>query len=340
MFPRNYLWPGASRTAWQWQTSLTAHDPNPPITLEDGAAPPADDPETRFWIEQVWHGHDDAFDELLQQIIEAAAAAADDSETRALFDENWQPEFDAPPEPELQVEDSVEGLLVPHDAPHDFDEWADDLLQQLIDAPALVDDPEARALFEDGWQPDYDIPPELAAAFQIEDSLESLLAPIADDWQPEYDVDLFLDQHREPDDDPETRALFDEALDESIDDAVAEPQPWADWFEIVAPTDGAVWPLPKYPRRRPEEIERERKMVEEYLDKLDRRAKELRRAKSARVAKRAAPEPQLTEAIVRAASAEQLRRIAESRAAQEATRARVVAERRRRALLILLALDD
>lgn len=28
-----------SETAWQWQFSTTAHDPNPPITLED--APPA-----------------------------------------------------------------------------------------------------------------------------------------------------------------------------------------------------------------------------------------------------------------------------------------------------------
>ena len=28
-------------TGWQWQTSLTAHDPFPPITLEDAPAPPA-----------------------------------------------------------------------------------------------------------------------------------------------------------------------------------------------------------------------------------------------------------------------------------------------------------
>lgn len=32
---------GVDRVAWQWQPTRTAHDPNPPITLEDGAAQPA-----------------------------------------------------------------------------------------------------------------------------------------------------------------------------------------------------------------------------------------------------------------------------------------------------------
>lgn len=30
---------GDSRESWQWQPTLTAHDPSPPITLEDAAAP-------------------------------------------------------------------------------------------------------------------------------------------------------------------------------------------------------------------------------------------------------------------------------------------------------------
>lgn len=31
-----------SRTRWQWQPTITAHDPTPPITLEDVPAPPGD----------------------------------------------------------------------------------------------------------------------------------------------------------------------------------------------------------------------------------------------------------------------------------------------------------
>lgn len=34
-FDNNYRFFG--RTAWQWQPTLTVHDPNPPITLEDAA---------------------------------------------------------------------------------------------------------------------------------------------------------------------------------------------------------------------------------------------------------------------------------------------------------------
>lgn len=99
-----------------------------------------------------------------------------------------------------------------------------------------------------------------------------------------------------------------------------------------------------YIRRRPEDIAREQRMVQKYLDDLERRKRAIvtKARAPARAAKKASvpAEPVLTEAIVRAASAEQLRRIAESRAAQEATRARVAAEQRRRALIILLALDD
>lgn len=29
---------GDSRQSWQWQPTLSAHDPNPPITLEDAVA--------------------------------------------------------------------------------------------------------------------------------------------------------------------------------------------------------------------------------------------------------------------------------------------------------------
>jgi hypothetical protein len=97
-------------------------------------------------------------------------------------------------------------------------------------------------------------------------------------------------------------------------------------------------------RRLPADIEREQRMVEEYLSSLDRRRAAIvkKSAATARAAKRVVVpvEPELTEAIVRAASAEQLRRIAESRAAQEATRARVAAERRRRTLILMLALED
>lgn len=34
-FDNNYRFFG--RTAWQWQPTLTVHDPSPPITLEDAA---------------------------------------------------------------------------------------------------------------------------------------------------------------------------------------------------------------------------------------------------------------------------------------------------------------
>ena len=41
-------WPGYGRTQWQWQPTLTAHDPSPPMILEDAAVePPAGDMSTR-----------------------------------------------------------------------------------------------------------------------------------------------------------------------------------------------------------------------------------------------------------------------------------------------------
>ena len=34
-------WPGYDRQRWQWEPTLTVHDPSPPMILEDAAAPPA-----------------------------------------------------------------------------------------------------------------------------------------------------------------------------------------------------------------------------------------------------------------------------------------------------------
>ena len=101
-------------------------------------------------------------------------------------------------------------------------------------------------------------------------------------------------------------------------------------------------------RRLPEDIRREQEMVEQYLQSLERQARrvEVARRIPARVKKAAVsqdnPVSNLTEAMARAASVEQLRRIEEH--AQAVGRAREVARtesrRRRRLALILIAMDD
>lgn len=101
-------------------------------------------------------------------------------------------------------------------------------------------------------------------------------------------------------------------------------------------------------RRLPEDIRREQDMVEKYLQALEQRARheETVRRTPARVKKAAVspdqPVPTLTEAMARAASVEQLRRIEEH--AQSVGRAREVvraeSRRRRRLALILIAMDD
>lgn len=101
-------------------------------------------------------------------------------------------------------------------------------------------------------------------------------------------------------------------------------------------------------RRLPEDIRREQEMVEQYLQTLERRELQAERLERvpARVRKveaaRIPAAPILTEAMARAASVEQLRRITEH--AQSVERAREVAraERKRRRVLalVLLAIDD
>lgn len=104
----------------------------------------------------------------------------------------------------------------------------------------------------------------------------------------------------------------------------------------------------KHVRRLPEDIAREQRMVEQYLQTLERRELQAERLERvpARVRKveaaRIPAAPILTEAMARAASVEQLRRITEH--AQSVERAREVAraERKRRRVLalVLLAIDD
>jgi len=107
-------------------------------------------------------------------------------------------------------------------------------------------------------------------------------------------------------------------------------------------TDGG-----RRPRRRlPEDILREQRMVEEYLASLEAQKKVVQRLERvpARVRKTLAPkveERNLTEAMVRAASVEQLRQIVEHPEAVEGARSRAKAEKRRRFMaLIMLTLDD
>lgn len=100
----------------------------------------------------------------------------------------------------------------------------------------------------------------------------------------------------------------------------------------------------------PEEIARQQRMVQEYLDELDRkRAAEEKRAKQkyvpARQAKRSAaapPVPRLTENMVKAATQMHLHRILEAAAVADEDRktARAEFERRYWAAFITLAMED
>ena len=107
--------------------------------------------------------------------------------------------------------------------------------------------------------------------------------------------------------------------------------------------DGARWPIPrrkaKQERRRSrEDIAREQKMVQEYLDELERRkappaSEEPVSGRESQEAPTRSPEPaapRLTEVMARAASAHQLQRIHEHEAAAAEDRARAEQERRRR----------
>lgn len=73
--PSGFSW---ARPLWQWQSTLTAHDPNPPITLENGGAPPVIPSIIESWW-TVWDDaeHDDEGDGWwLASIYEEASAPA------------------------------------------------------------------------------------------------------------------------------------------------------------------------------------------------------------------------------------------------------------------------
>jgi len=115
----------------------------------------------------------------------------------------------------------------------------------------------------------------------------------------------------------------------------------------AAPTADGAW-LRRGKRRLPEDIRREQDMVEQYLQTLERRELQAERLERvpARVRKveaaRIPAAPILTEAMARAASVEQLRRITEHTQSVERAREVARAERKRRRVLalVLLAIDD
>lgn len=123
--------------------------------------------------------------------------------------------------------------------------------------------------------------------------------------------------------------------------AAPEPEP-----QPTVQSDGAVWPV-RGRRRRPEDYERERKMVEEYLEALDKKARPQVPAKATSGAGGAgadraklsatsvqepvaSPAPRLTKAMARAAHMHELDLIAQHEAAAAVDRARAEEERRRR----------
>jgi hypothetical protein len=104
---------------------------------------------------------------------------------------------------------------------------------------------------------------------------------------------------------------------------------------VETPNDGAVWPLPKYPQRvLPEEIRRQQRMVQEYLDELDARNKKVQSKRlSARERKAILTgkiEPRLTQAMALAASDEQIKALAENALAAKVDREAAQAEFKRR----------
>jgi len=96
--------------------------------------------------------------------------------------------------------------------------------------------------------------------------------------------------------------------------------------------DGAVWPIPGARRRRrlPEDYERERRMIERYLSSLERIERE-RAAPPGRMSTTPDPVlPDLSPAMLSAATSEELGKIAGSTAAPGDDRAVVEMEKRRR----------
>lgn len=109
--------------------------------------------------------------------------------------------------------------------------------------------------------------------------------------------------------------------------------------------DGAMRRRIRHPEkvRLRDDVIREERMVAEYVEQLERNQKRLARApaRERKKATRETPVPRLTDAMARAASAQQLMAVIRSASAAELDRQRAVEEehRRRRTLLILLALD-
>lgn len=119
-------------------------------------------------------------------------------------------------------------------------------------------------------------------------------------------------------------------LDDEIGDFVAPPA-------VAAVGDGAVWPLPKYPQKKrvrerlPQDYERERKMVEEYLEALEKKTTASTVTEAPEQPTAAIPAvPRLTTAMARAAHLQELDVIAQHEAAAEADRARAEKERHKR----------
>lgn len=116
----------------------------------------------------------------------------------------------------------------------------------------------------------------------------------------------------------------------------------------VVVMDGGKRPPFQWRRKHPDEIAREQRMVEDYLETLERRERQEKRIEQLPARKRKAKTadlphvPVLTEALARAASVVQLRRITEHAQAVEQARqvARAETQRRRKLALILFALDD
>lgn len=97
-------------------------------------------------------------------------------------------------------------------------------------------------------------------------------------------------------------------------------------------------------RRRPierqrlrEDIIREQRMLAEYVESLEKKEKKLERApaRERKKAERATPAPRLTDAMARAASAEQLMVVMRSVSAAELDRQMAAEEKRRRMTAVL-----
>jgi len=80
--------PGTGRHAFQWQPTTTAHDPNPPITLEDGAPPVSSDDIIAYFVlldnQQVIEVEQQEF--WITQLFESVAVVDDVVSVFALLD--------------------------------------------------------------------------------------------------------------------------------------------------------------------------------------------------------------------------------------------------------------